>query len=253
MIKNRDARWHAFDSAIYELHNYGILREDDAWILERMVEFHSGLPAGARVVDVGTGPNLMPLLVPLRRSQSIAVWEYSLSNISWLASTLLKGRLQHNWQQVWDRIRNLTEDHDSSPDVIDEMRSRIRLHQASIFDLPQGQWDVATMEFCAESITSNPDEFVAACVAFAGCIKDDGSVFAAFMEGSEGYTVGDVQYPAVRVDAARLQRVFAPLLVELDVARVPDGASRLRSGYTGMLVLTGKGRRRGGDGGREHD
>jgi hypothetical protein len=68
VLGNADVDWDSFDSSYYFEHNYGHLRPDDAAIIRMVTSFFSRRltgRAGARAIDVGTGPNLYPALTEM--------------------------------------------------------------------------------------------------------------------------------------------------------------------------------------------
>jgi len=239
MNRNSEARWDLFDSEEYESHNYAILRKEDDWILQKAVAFYRELEPGLDVVDVGTGPNLTPILAALPRARTITVWEYSATNVEWLQRVVAQPSLPENWAIVCHRLAELSSEYRDPSTILHELRSALTVRRESIFALPREAWDVATMEFCAESITSDRDEFVRGCEAFVGAVRAHGSIFATFMERSEGYSVGDVSFPAVPVTSNDLEEIFGPHVTNLEITHIPISVA-IRTGYTGMLLLTAR-------------
>ena len=77
---NADYRWAEFDAEAYFNHYYGEPHPDDDRVIECAVEaIKQARPAGRELdlVDVGTGPNLIPLFCALPRGRSLTVWEYA--------------------------------------------------------------------------------------------------------------------------------------------------------------------------------
>ena len=62
----------------------------------------------------------------------------------------------------------------------------------------------------------------------------------AFMEGSSGYDVHGVRFPAVRVTPDSLDALLADLMVTgTSVLRTDNSIRRVRHGYDAMLLVTG--------------
>jgi hypothetical protein len=120
------------------------------------------------------------------------------------------------------------------------LAQRTEVVQGSIFDLPQRTWDAATMFFCAESITAEQREFERACRAFARAVRPGGVLAAAFLAGSNGYRVGELDFPAVSVTAATLARAFEASAGDIQVTGIGAMGEEIRSGYSGMLFLTAR-------------
>ena len=111
-------------------------------------------PIGAEldVVDVGTGPSLIPFFCALPRARPLTAWEYTEGNIAWLESELQRKEMRSQWRHFWNVTREayLT-DYRLPEDPMPLLRAKAVLTRGSIFDLPERTWDAATMFFCAES------------------------------------------------------------------------------------------------------
>jgi hypothetical protein len=155
--------------------------------------FKQARPGGELdLVDVGTGPNPIPLFCALPRARSLAVWEYAESNVAWLKAELAKDAMRPQWQHFWGVTRRAYgADHALPENPMPALRAKTSVRQGSIFDLPERRWDAATMFFCAESITERKDKFERACAAYARSVKQGGALIAAFLVRPAGYVVAD--------------------------------------------------------------
>ncbi len=52
-------------------------------------------------IDIGTGPNLFPLLCALPRASRLTAWEFSASNVAWLEAELRAPQLRPQWSHFW--------------------------------------------------------------------------------------------------------------------------------------------------------
>jgi len=238
MTRNQDVAWDAFDAAAYAEANYGVITADDLWLTRRLCQFYNQIHAPVmRAVDIGTGPNLLPLLVAAPQVETLTAVDINPANLACLAEVIQQSRLPHNWAPVWEEVRA----HCLLATQINpmDMLRDVTLQAQSVFTLPAAQWDVATMLFCAESITSDFAEFKTALYAAAQAVRPCGHLFVACMEHSVGYTVGAIHYPAVSVDSAALATYLLPELQWIRLERrtplVP-----LRAGYTGVVIAYGQ-------------
>lgn len=237
---NTDFDWERFDPTAYVEHYYGAPHPDDDEVLRRTAKALSLLHRNdLEVVDVGTGPNLIPLFAALPFARRQTVWEYAQSNIDWMRAVLAGEAVRSPWRHFW-RVAAHSHGLDPDTDPLPALRSKVELVQGSIFDLPQRRWDAATMFFCAESITAEQDEFERACAAFARAVRPGGVLAAAFLAGSQGYRVAEEDFPAVAVSVASLQQAFDSLASEIEVTGIGAMGEEIRSGYSGMLFLTAR-------------
>lgn len=241
---NADFAWARFDPEAYVQHYYAEPHPDDDDAVRRTAAALSRAKVGAEIIDVGTGPNLFPLMAALPRAASVTAWEYSKANTDWLAAELRRDSLRAPWPHFWDCVRDgyagETPKSDIWADPLPALKARARIVQGSIFQLPQARWDAATMFFCAESITARQDEFEHAVACFARAVRAGGVLAAAFLAGSRGYEVAEEAFPAVSIDAPALEAAFAPVARDIAVAGIGVVETEIRSGYSGMLFVTAR-------------
>ena len=245
-LGNADYRWAQFDSEAYFQHYYGEPHPDDECLIRYAVEaMKHAPPIGAEldVVDVGTGPSLIPFFCALPRARHLTAWEYTEGNIAWLESELQRKEMRSQWRHFWNVTREayLT-DYRLPEDPMPLLRAKAVLRRGSIFDLPERTWDAATMFFCAESITERQDEFEAACAAYVRCVKRGGALAAAFLAHSAGYVVKESPFPALSLSAESITSVFARHADGLKAEVIGVVERQIRSGYSGLVFLTGNAR-----------
>lgn len=239
---NADYAWKTFDSEAYFQHYYGDPHPDDDLVTRLAVDALKGAcPIGERleVLDVGTGPNLVPFLSALPRARRLTAWEYAQSNVEWLKTELERDEMRPQWQHFWQIVREAYGADAALPaDPVPQLRETCEVKQGSIFDLPQANWDAATMFFCAESITKQQDEFDAACAAFARAVRPGGTLAAAFLARSDGYRVSDYLYPALHLTPEAVEQTFSRHAKQIATRSVGIVDREIRSGYTGIIFLT---------------
>jgi hypothetical protein len=248
-LENKDADWNAFDPEGYFQHYYGEPHPDDDALTYLAARALRSLACPSRsldIVDVGTGPSLIPLLAALPVATRPTAWEYSKPNLEWLTAELTGPSLRPQWLHFWQQVK-AAHSHDgahASPilphDPLPPLVQRTRLLRGSIFDLPHHTFDAATMFFCAESITANTDEFQTAVSAFTETVRPGGLIAAAFLAGSSGYEVSGRRYPAVAIDAEDIAACLVPRVEALEFTPIGLASSEIRSGYCGAIFVTGR-------------
>jgi hypothetical protein len=244
-VRNDSVAWSEFDADEYWKFNYASILPEDREIIECASKFlieACGIRSPyKRAVDVGAGANLYPSLLMLPWAEHIVLTEHapSSSNISWLRENLSDASGEWPWQPFWDLVADLP-----CYRAIDEPRRRLAAVQevraVSIFDLPPRTWDLGTMFFVADGMTTDEVEFKAALCAFLGALLPGSPFVMAFMEGSTGYEVHGVHFPAVRITRQSLDALLAELPVDsISILRTDNSVKRLRFGYDAMLLVTG--------------
>ena len=248
--RNREVDWDEFDSAAYWEHNYKTLRNDDQSIIQSVAGFfsrhfqHTGGIDLLRGLDVGSGANLYPALGLLPWCGRITLTDLSPANVDWLgraaAGIGADAEGAWVWQPFWAEYARFGGYQQlANPRTL--LAARHEVHRIDVFNLPVANWDLGTMFFVAESITSCPEEFEAVIESFLRALVPGAPFATAFMESSIGYVVAGRSFPAVRsVGPEMLERVFARFSAQAEVSRIDVRAQNpAQDGYDGMIVVTG--------------
>ncbi len=235
---NADYEWDTFDSAAYFDHNYGSLRDDDEEIIEIVADFFQAANPKwrARAIDVGAGANLYPALTMLPFAAEVLLYERAFTNREWLEAQLQKP--YESWWQFWSQVNAGRRAYETIKNPFDLLSRRAKVVKGNIFSLRPGQFDIGTMFFVAESITTRDDEFIRATQSFVNSLVPQAPFAAAFMRNSSGYRVGNRTFPACSVDERDVRRALEPVAQDVRIETVDS--KDLRDGYCGMMVATGR-------------
>jgi hypothetical protein len=242
-IRNDAAAWSEWDADGYWKFNYASVLPEDAQIIQHASQFliqacgrHMQV---RRAVDVGAGANLYPALLMLPWARNVVFTEYAQSNISWLDENLADTSGEWPWQPFWDLVARLP-----CYETVERPRHQLaaihEIRHLSVFDLPRRAWDLGSMFFVADGITSDEAEFESAVRSFLGSLAPRSPFMMAFMDGSAGYEVSGVSFPGVRITMRSLRALVATLPVaDTNILRTDNSVRRLRHGYDAMLLVTG--------------
>jgi hypothetical protein len=242
-VRNDAVAWSDFDADEYWKLNYASVLPEDAEIIQCastfLIEACGGRSRRMRALDVGAGTNLYPALLMLPWAEHIVFTEYASPNIHWLRENLTLAADEWQWQPFWDLVAGLP-----GYQAVEQPRHRLaavhEIRTLSIFDLPARTWDLGSMFFVADGMTEDEEEFEAAVRSFLNALMPGSPFIMAFMEGSTGYDVDYVSYPAIKVTPASLNALLADLPVTgTSVLRTDSTVRRLRDGYDAMLLVTG--------------
>jgi hypothetical protein len=241
--RNDAVAWSDFDADEYWRINFSSVLPEDAEIIHHaskfLIEACGGRLGFKRAVDVGAGTNLYPSLLMLPWSEHIVFTEYASPNIHWLRTDLADAPGEWRWQPFWDLVAGLP-----CYRAVEQPRRRLaavhEIRTLSIFDLPERTWDLGTMFFVADGMTTDEAEFESAVRKFLSALLPGSPFLMAFMEGSHGYNVHDVWYPAVAVTPRSLDVLLSALPVRgTSILRTDNSIRRVRPGYDAMLLVTG--------------
>jgi hypothetical protein len=171
--------------------------------------------------------------------EHIVLTEYASGNIDWLRKNLPHAPGEWDWQPFWNLVAGLP-----CYRTIDDPRRRLAaVHEVrplSIFELPRREWDLGSMFFVADGMTTDKDEFELAVRRFLDALRPGSPFLMALMEGSKGYDVSEKKFPSVKVTPRSLDTLLAGLPVTgTSVLRTDNSARPLRPGYDAMLLVTG--------------
>lgn len=242
-VPNEAVNWSRFDAHEYWRINYSSVFPEDAEIIQHASKFLAEACEDDRAprdaVDVGAGSNLYPALLMLPWIRNIVFTEFASSNIGWLEQNLSDTTGQWPWQPFWELLATQP----GYRDIADPRQVLADAHTVrtlSIFDLPSRAWNLGSMYFVADGMTTDPGEFDAAVRAFIGSLRPGSPFMAAFMEGSIGYNVQGIEFPAVKVNPASLESLLNQLpVVNTSILRTDRTVRPLRPGYDAMLLVTG--------------
>ncbi|WP_460065460.1 SCO2525 family SAM-dependent methyltransferase [Streptomyces sp. YKOK-I1] len=251
-MRNADAPWDEFDPVAYTECNYLHMQAVDKEIVSRVRDHFSDhfrgsgrVPSG---IDVGAGPNLCPALAMLPWCDRITLLEQSARNLDYLRGQVVE--YGPHWDQFWDV---LCEDPAYAElDVTPRLRFKEAVQQpepGSLFDLcaDTRRWDLGTMFFVAESITASLDEFQHGVGCFMSALKPGAPFAAAFMMGSHGYRVGEIEFPATRIEETQVEEALGGFARDVEMYRLGDPNALVREGHCELVLACGT---RAGDGGQ---
>ena len=236
-LHNGDISWDRFDTDGYLADNYATMHAFDEGIIRALAPYYRSLAPRSltRSLDVGTGPNLYPLMLAAAASRRLEALDHSAANVAHLCS-VVQGGAAPSWQPFWALCRELVPD---LPTDLDQVLRGVQVRQGAVQELPPASYDLVSMFFVAESVTGDREEFATLCAGFAAAAAPGGHLVAAFMAGMPSYRLGGRTWPSVPVDEADVARVLGPLIRDLRVWRLPPDPT-LPYEHDGVLLATAR-------------
>lgn len=234
---NRDVAWERFDTGGYVADNYATVHPLDRDIIAALSPHYAAIPAGslASSLDVGTGPNLYPLMLVAAASRRLEAVDCSTPNLRYLQRVCEKGP-GPGWQHFWALCR---EHNPALPDDVDDVLRRVEVRRGDAFALPSRRHDLVSMFFVAESVTGVAAEFEQLCRSFADAAVPGGHLVAAFMAGMPSYELGGECLPSYPVDEGAIRAALRGHADDLRLRRLPADPT-LPYEHDGVLLLTAR-------------
>ena len=170
----------------------------------------------------------------------VTLWEPGAGNVAWLRRETLRLRGDWPWTPFWEQLA------DAQPTAYKPVTPRLALahaatvHQGTVWDLPAARFDVGTMFFVAESMTSEYGIFEAATGRFVRALRPGAPFAAGFMTGSVGYEIAGQEFPAVPVEEPEIADALASVARDVELHPIITGEP-VRPGV-GMILATGRAR-----------
>ena len=238
--RNADADWDRWPVRDYLAENYRQLHPSDEAVIRHHSAFYRRFRPDSigRSLEFGAGPNLYPLMAATAASRRIDAQEPSAANITYLTAQLSEGP-DESWQVFYALCRSLNP---ALPKTLAEALTRVRVVPGGTRTEPRRTYELASMNFVAESVTEDVGEFAELCRTFVHSVRPGGYLVAAFMENMPSYRIGAgsggaVEWPACPVDAGTVRDVFAPLTESPRIMRVDKDRTLPDYGDTGMVLL----------------
>jgi hypothetical protein len=245
-----------FDPIHYVRENYGkrILPEDEELIRTTVLRLPKliGNKVTRVAADVGAGPNFYTamILAGLGANQ-VDLVDYSPANLAFMNALLgSKDRIYRNNQQSidthepWAKFEKLIAEigGEQFHDTFRRARSISQSERVSIYELPEGKYDIVLSFFVAESITTEEEECVRAFTSLINSLRDGGYFAIAVIVGSEGYSAGvGTHFPAVKLSVEDFRRIFGAIPgVTFEIYPTGQTDEPCREGYHGMAVIIGQ-------------
>lgn len=239
---NAGEPWDLFSPVSYKDENYADLREDDRKILIKLRKFFwRARVKDGQGIDVGTGPNLYPLLSMLPYCKRITLLDIAEPNIAWLRREI--DNPDRSWDAFWrilsSGFRLSSRHYRKLGDFKSKLTTRASVSRGNLFALKTAKYDIGTMFFVAESVSSMAAEFERAIECFLRALKPGAPFAIALMRGSKGYAVADHEFPAVSVEPEQVKAQLKLWAKSYKVYEIPLIHPPIHDGYDGMMLAVG--------------
>lgn len=223
-----------FSISDYLRTNFQKMHPEDMAIMRHLARYYATCPRNERILEVGVGPNLYPIMAMLPVAEKIRAIDINDRNIQYM-----KGQQIHPdsfWNRFWQYIgsQSIIYNYDFRSDL----ENKVTFETGNFFDYStHHKYDVVSFNSFAESITSDYWSFRHVCNRILNFVKPGGTVISVFMSGSNGYQVGAVNFPAFPIKSKIVRQIFSPAFSQLKIVDIPKAVIPIRDGYDGMIFM----------------
>lgn len=235
-----------FDAQAYLREYYGDIGAENLALLRFLVNGLRSVSPDSLMLDFGSGPTIYSLITASVRVKEIHVCDYVESNLDEVRKWLRRDPTAFNWREFIETTLEL-EGKDNSPRSVflreQETRNRVTRLVRGDASLPSplgkmtSQYDLLVSNFCAESATSDWSQWRVFIHNITSLLKPGGTFMLAALKGADSYSVGDTNFPAVRImEQDLLQALVEEGFVRKSIAIESVPADRPSRHYEGLML-----------------
>jgi len=244
-IKAAQHYWTRFDPVAYLDEYYGDIGEENLALLRFCAETYAHVPRGGVLLDFGGGPTIYPLIAAASRVDEIHCADYLDSNIDQVERWLGGDPGAFDWTAFIAKTLEL-EGRDCTPEGVElrakEIRRRVtRTMRCDASRTPpiarvERPYDIVSTHFCAESATSDRDEWREFMANIVSVLSPGGWLVVSALKGATRYAVGSQSFPAVDICEDDLLGLLADLGLSGSEVRLHSvAADRPSREYAGLM------------------
>lgn len=242
----------AWSATTYLKHYYTSVEPDETETLRCFVAAMRHAPPGRPVLIFGSGPTVHHACLAAPHATRIDLCDFLPGNLAAVADWQAGRSGAHDWWPFLREILRFETGRDpDTPELLARLRlTRDRIGQLAqadmradppIPDLPAARYGTVIAAYCADSATSDRQEWEHGMARIAGLVEPGGLCLVAALDRASAYLVGQSWFPSANVGSDDLRRVldrhFDPASVTVTChPDLLDGSK----GYTGILLASAR-------------
>ncbi len=221
--------------------------DEDEFLMSFLHEVYRNLEPQSTLLEIGGGPTIHQLISARNKVETIVFGEYLKKNRNEVKAWRENRKTSFSWDIYFDHVLKL--EGGSQQESILEMKKTLRqklrfvvpcnILEARLMPfMPARNFDIVSVHFCPESITSQESEFLAGMRRVISMAKPEGLLVMSFLKESSMYAVGPTNFCAFPLTEAKLKQTLAALGCEIsELAHGPADDTR---NYHGTISLVAK-------------
>ena len=243
--------WAQFDPMAYLDEYYGDVGPENRALLQFLAEIYRDLPSGGIMLDFGGGPTIYPLISAADRVSEIHFSDFLEANREEVRRWLDRDPRAFDWRPFIRHAIELETGTACSDAAIAEREAGIRSKVTKLMHCDASrtppiegvsdQYDVIVTNFCAESATSEHEQWCQFVHNISSLLKPGGFIVMSALKGARSYSVGPNCFPAVEVSEDDLIELLEEVGFQkktIDLRVVP--ADRPSRDYEGLLLAAAR-------------
>jgi len=212
-------------------------------------EAYMSLPDDVKVVEVGGGPTIYPLISASIKAESITFSDYKKENIREVEKWVHNRADAFDWDDYF-RLALATEGTAVTDQNLSDIKKRLRskIKKFVLCDVFKsnpftpnkiGPFDVVSTNFCPESITDNEADFTKAVKNIISQLKPKGKLIMTLLRNAKHYTVNNKKFSCFSIDEKGIELVLKKQgMFQIDIRSIPVYIDGFDDEYDGLMLVT---------------
>jgi hypothetical protein len=206
-------------------------------------DVYSHIPQQKKLLEVGGGPSIYPLISASSKVDEIMFSEYTEDNRAAVKAWIDKLPTAFDWGKHFSYVADM--EGEPSPEKIEE-RVRKGIKKVVACDITKNNplhplmhkgFDIVSVNFCPEGITDDEKSYAQYIKNIAYLLKPKGLMVMTLLRNARYYNAGDTKYAACPVDENSVSDVLKNVGCRITRMRTIDIDAPER-GYDGIIALT---------------
>lgn len=221
--------------------------DEDEFLMSFLHRTYSALDVQRTLLEIGGGPTINQLISARNKVDTIVFGEYLKKNRVEVKTWREGRKTAFNWDPYFSHVFKLeggATEGDAAA-MKSNLKKKLRfvvpcniLNASPLPFMPTRHFDVVSVHFCPESITSFEAEFLAGMNRVVSLCRPGGTLIMSFLKESNMYAVGDTNFCAYPVTEAKLRQTFGAL--NCDILNLEHGPADPTRNYFGTISLVAK-------------
>ncbi len=218
--------------------------EEDEFLMAFLHDVYQYLDPQRTLLEIGGGPTIHQLISARNKVETIVFGEYLKKNRVEVKGWREARKGAFSWDVYFEHVLKL--ERRSHEQSILEMKKTLRqklrfivpcniLEARPMPFMPVRNFDLVSVHFCPESITSQESEFVAGMRRVISLAKPGGLLIMSFLKESSMYAVGKTNFCAFPLTEAKLKQTLAAL--DCEILHMAHGPADPTRNYFGTISL----------------
>jgi NNMT/PNMT/TEMT family len=205
---------------------------------------YKSIPKQEKLLEIGGGPAIHQLVSARHKVERITFGEYLSANRHEILKWKKGDATAFNWDPYFEYAARLENSNESIADMKQTLRSKLRnivpcdiLRQPPMLRHSNRLYDIVSVHFCAESITSKREEFHTAMSNILSFLNPGGYLVISFLRAAGMYPVGTERFCAYPVCEDEVTELLNAMSCKIEMI---DNCAANDRDYWGVFSLVAR-------------